>query len=493
MLTDEELIDGLHSELAPLRPPADLVERLRAQAGADEGRRRSILGTSRDGRPRRVRYSLGVLAVAAATVLSLAIAVGALVLIGHRGPSPQAARHANRPGGPERAPTLAQLEANFAVLRRPQTAADRAARLICSRPCSEHAIPSLTRLARTLPDGSRVFLSVWRLRTSELHQPPGSYVLREIVVPRHRAAIIAAASIPDVPFVVGGNFYGLPSANVSSNAPLWTAVVPDHVTSVRWTFSCRRGGVPQPCRGRAASSLMAAEVTVSDNVAAARIPGTGRGHAGATFTEWLDTYGREIASFSGAGGGTTFPMLEKSLTARSRLRVTLTAAGLGGIRFGASPARLQQFLDPQLGPANGGYQTVRSCRVDRVLSWPILVDPATGLARTEELELFFGHGHFVGYQYGGSVLAKRGGGRHLRFHAVTAGGLALGDSIRVARGIYGRAFQTSEAQGGSWQVHTAQGTLRGYAYDPSTYGHVSSRSLVASIDAGDVGCPSVTP
>lgn len=38
MLTDEQLIDGLRSELEALRPPADLIEHLREQAADKQHR-----------------------------------------------------------------------------------------------------------------------------------------------------------------------------------------------------------------------------------------------------------------------------------------------------------------------------------------------------------------------------------------------------------------------------------------------------------------------
>jgi hypothetical protein len=83
MLTDEQLIEQLRGGLASLRPRADLIERLRQHTDVHDDRapseRLRIAGR------RRVRVPIGALALAVAAVLSLGIAVGALVLVGHRG------------------------------------------------------------------------------------------------------------------------------------------------------------------------------------------------------------------------------------------------------------------------------------------------------------------------------------------------------------------------------------------------------------------------
>jgi hypothetical protein len=113
--------------------------------------------------------------------------------------------------------------------------------------------------------------------------------------------------------------------------------------------------------------------------------------------------------------------------------------------------------------------------------------------RTEDLDLYFRQTRFVGYQYGGNVLAQQGDGLQLRLHATTTRGLALGDALSVGQRLYGHAFTISSAQGGTWQAHTSQGTIRGYANGTPTRGDVSPSSVVASIDAGDVGCPALSP
>ena len=85
------------------------------------------------------------------------------------------------------------------------------------------------------------------------------------------------------------------------------------------------------------------------------------------------------------------------------------------------------------------------------------------------LSLFTGRGRFVGYDYRGRFLA-------------TTAGLHVGDTVTRGSQIYGAAFKVSAAQGGSW---SASG-LRGYLTAPQN-------GRIATIDAGNVGCPAVSP
>jgi hypothetical protein len=174
--------------------------------------------------------------------------------------------------------------------------------------------------------------------------------------------------------------------------------------------------------------------------------------------------------------------------------VILTGDGLGGVGFGASPARLLQLIEPLLGPPSDDVKGEAACGVDRQLTWPILLDPLTGhLERSEELLLTFDRGRFAGYQYGGFDPPRPGHTQRLRLRATTARGLAIGDSLASGQRLYGRAFQISAAQGGSWQARTPYGTLRGYAYDTSSRGVTSPSNLVASINGGTLGCPAMNP
>lgn len=76
----------------------------------------------------------------------------------------------------------------------------------------------------------------------------------------------------------------------------------------------------------------------------------------------------------------------------------------------------------------------------------------------------------------------------------TALGLHVGSSLSTGRELYGASIALGASQGGVWVIHSAEGTVDGYAWGGAN-GHsdVSWSSLVASIDAGDVGCPSASP
>jgi hypothetical protein len=75
-------------------------------------------------------------------------------------------------------PTKAQFMANFAVLRRPQDARDRSWRPNCSCGGAARQLFGLTRYARSLPGGIRVFLDVEQfIYPGQLNMAAGSYAL----------------------------------------------------------------------------------------------------------------------------------------------------------------------------------------------------------------------------------------------------------------------------------------------------------------------------
>jgi hypothetical protein len=131
--------------------------------------------------------------------------------------------------------------------------------------------------------------------------------------------------------------------------------------------------------------------------------------------------------------------------------------------LGIGPARLGTRFGPTLAAVGnllgvfGDRTPGRGCGVDR------------GEHMLDHNDLFFGHGRFVGYEYSGHFLT-------------TATGLRVGDTVARARRLYGAAFKTSAAQGGSW---SAAG-LRGYLTAPLN-------GRIATIDAGNVGCPALSP
>jgi hypothetical protein len=139
--------------------------------------------------------------------------------------------------------------------------------------------------------------------------------------------------------------------------------------------------------------------------------------------------------------------------------------------FGDGPSTVARVLDGLLGLApSRPYHAASICSVDHEIQW-------TGLTA------FFEHARFVGYAY----WTLRAAGEPI---LATAKGLRVGDTFAGAKQIYGRLFQTSAAQGGSWAVRTPQGRLYGYATGPPIGG---PQTKIASIDAGYVGCPALTP
>ena len=177
------------------------------------------------------------------------------------------------------------------------------------------------------------------------------------------------------------------------------------------------------------------------------------------------------------------------LTRGRRIHPILTGSGLGSTSFGAPRSQVTRLLSVVLGRPQRVQRVAADCGVDQTLTWPNMLSATTGRpVDSEQVTIFLEHGRFVGYQYGSGTLAARGSG-HLRLRATTTLGLALGDRLSGWQRVYGPTFHVSSAQGATWKVDTAAGTLRGYA----TPGHVSPRSLVASIDAGNTGCPAVSP
>ena len=98
----------------------------------------------------------------------------------------------------------------------------------------------------------------------------------------------------------------------------------------------------------------------------------------------------------------------------------------------------------------------------------------------------------VGYQVGAPQEPRRPlGGWMLG----TAHGLDVGDALSTGHRLYGLAITLSANQGGVWLIRSSGGELDGYAWGKTSSGHgdVGWSSLVASIDAGDVGCPASGP
>ena len=149
----------------------------------------------------------------------------------------------------------------------------------------------------------------------------------------------------------------------------------------------------------------------------------------------------------------------------------LHARRIGHVGFGTRPTRLIQTLDRMLRHRpTERRQVVHACGIDHAIGWPGLV-------------VFISRGRVVGYSYrpayaspGVPILA-------------TARGLLVGDTLATGRRLYGQDFHSSRRYGGSWWASTPDGRLEGLA-SGWPHGPVGS---VATIAAGDVGCPAATP
>ena len=185
-----------------------------------------------------------------------------------------------------------------------------------------------------------------------------------------------------------------------------------------------------------------------------------------------------------------------------RISDVLTGDGIGRVKFGQSrvavTAAVTRLLGPSstglLGPSSTSYMRVEAeCGVDHAMTW--VNGPAYGrhYPLDPELTAWFSHSRFVGYQYGeqGTKLAPRA--PSLGTVLATTRGLTVGDKLSRGRQLYGAAFRTSTAQGGVFLISAPASRIDGYAWGSPRYGDVSLQSLVATIDAGNVGCPALSP
>lgn len=437
-------------------------------------------------RPRvRIRRpAFGAVAAALGVGVTIAVVVVAVALLGHARPTAATRTAPGRPASRTvrakaaghrasaplaepavQASSRAVLLAEFAVLRRPQTAADRA--WTPPHVAGERLVPSLTRLAETLIDRERVFFTVGRYPGA----PRGwSWRLEAyFVAPDGHATAITG----------GGTFSSLSHdgatvdfAPVSvapptrDGATIWVSVVPDVIRHVRWTFSprygCRAGGV---CPS---GSPVTYTIPTHSNLATTWVRQRGDcaapGCVGPTAVTWMGPRGISGYTLS-MSSGSVAPVLRGD--------------AIGGARFGQPAAAAITTVTRLLGPPSHPYAASSSCPVDHDAGWSS--PRVTGL-----LWLFFTRGHLVGYQYG---KGNRGRGKTLS----TSQGMTVGQPLSVARRLYGSALQLSAAQGGSWRVRTSTGALSGYDEAAPGHGVTNIDNRVESIDAGTVGCPAVTP
>jgi hypothetical protein len=151
-----------------------------------------------------------------------------------------------------------------------------------------------------------------------------------------------------------------------------------------------------------------------------------------------------------------------------RIDRVLQGDGVGQARFGDTPkTAASQIVGLLQRRPSKPYHFTGACQIDHEIDWP-------------GLNVYFHHGRFAGYAYWGSksrepVLA-------------TAKGLHVGDTVKTGQRLYRAKFHVSPYQGGAWWVTMPNGRLKGF-----TSGVTNPTGKILSIEAGDVGCPAMTP
>lgn len=235
---------------------------------------------------------------------------------------------------------------------------------------------------------------------------------------------------------------------------------------------------------------------VGDQTIASFYPGTFHGimgfspngiAVGSNGTIYVDTfYGNGFADRSAIASispdGTTSQVLWEST---DEPVATLLGNGVDAALFGDSQSKATAVFDELLGKANATatLKNPGNCQIDATTRWG-------------EVTAFFSHDQFVGYRaVGSTTVYPPGGGFSLGGIGRTAQtqlGLRVGDTLAEAQRLYGQALATSAAQGGTWTVTTSSGVLRGYLSGVPGQ-DTAYRLLIASIGAGDVGCPAMSP
>ena len=384
-------------------------------------------------------------------------------------------------------PSLRQLLANFAILRRHQTAADRSWKPPCD--CGTTVqVKTLTRLATTLPDGYRVFLDVKKATSTGSQFSPGSYLL---------GLNLVSGSGDSAGETFGSNtqysIYPVSTGRwrVPGRSPLYAphgtqafaSVVPDRVTAVRWTVNVRcpklasSHGVHCPRVGTQTFT-----VPVTNNIAARLLPGIDSDpfYADISKIVWLGRSGRVITAFDGYGNLAAPPFLAGHLNTGSR--AILTGSGIAGAQIGEATTRAVKTIARLLGPATSTNLTSSGCGVDHETVWesPTTADPLTVYSHA---------GQFVGYQYGAApnlIGMMQGPGAVL----TTKAGLTLSMHISTAKRLYPSLVSTlSSPRLDRFSVPGQANRIYGYAL-PNTYPAraVSASDPIATIGAGNTGC-----
>ena len=455
--------------------------------------------------PHRRRRWLSVPLLALNGLVVTAIAVALIVVLGHghtapttptnpatAPPNERIAGHAIE-YGPGAVPTLRQLQANFAVLRRSQTSADRSWKPQCGCGSSATQLTQSTRLARRLPDGVRVFLDLERYRVNQADQRAGSVAMDYSLVEPN-------GNVVSVPYSSGS--YDVYASATSGRD--FISLAPDGVRTVTWYFSCQ--GTSSRCDGVRPFNVT---VKVVGNVAARRLtrrtcppprsfsPRERRDHTPIVRritacdtpmqTIWRNATGQIVASFPQGYGNLPAPPFVKGPQSTQTL-AELSPGGVGTARIGDSAAPTVLTLDRLLGSRTVTRASVPGCPEEREIVW-------TSPAAASPLTIYTRGGRFVGYRYGAPVDQiglVRGPGDVL----TTTQGLNIGETVSQARHLYGNAFTAravtsgSEAgRAGAWRTSTGKGSFGG-AVLPSRYPvkAVAGADRIATITAGTTGC-----
>jgi hypothetical protein len=373
-------------------------------------------------------------------------------------------------------PTLTQLTDNFAVLRRPQTAADRSWKPNCSCAGAARQLYGLTRFTVKLSHGYRVFLDVEQfIAGGQENTPAGSYNLNLDIVDRYGNTSSTSFG-PNTQYAIQPLSTVRPAlAGVHPHGgAVFASVVPDGVASVSWTLGCPRGR--RSTTGTANVPSQTVRVRVVNNVAATWLSKAPADCPGVTKVVWRSATGHVITSFAGYGNLPAPPFVAGKLGRGTRH--LLTSSGVGSARIGEGATKALSTLTQLLGPPADANVKVQGCAVDSETVWtsPSVADP---------LSAYVKNGRFVGYQYGSSAEQnglKHGPGAVLE----TDRGLTLGDTIGAAKRMYPTGFATrSSSDVGYWSVQSDGARLSGLALPNSHPAHrVAAGDLVAAIGAG---------
>ncbi len=171
---------------------------------------------------------------------------------------------------------------------------------------------------------------------------------------------------------------------------------------------------------------------------------------------------------------------QPAMGATSRFQ-PLYANGVTDVRFGQSVTFVTQRLTRVFGaPFRARPVTLhQDCNVDSYLQF-------------STLNVYFRGGKFVGYAYATKAdYGVRAPTRRRLTVARTIEGLEVGDTTAQASKIYPGRFKTSTLQNGTWSVVTSSGVIRGYLSVEAT--SRSPLARIATIEAGSLGCPALSP